>query len=586
MIAVHRYRHNIENTMPLPAEWIKELSLAFADTMCGIHTVYIAHLRGSVYTVRIIYTQYRVCSRSVSHMEDYNNEHMRCETVLLAFVGDRVIIPSNRDCRMYPCFELIRMGLRAWYASNLFYLLIATQLDKTRFNPESIVEPIGVHRWSRVLYMNSKEMRSEEIFIAAFVLFISEFSGAVIAMACSIYNAWHFDQEAGRRALRSARRITSVVALVLIGCGWVIVVLCTGLYTTPFILFEESDMMDQLASSFNLVNLILVGMLVVSLISFGSRVIAAQMLRSNYVPIIDNACNRCSWVFSGGSWRMWYIEQTLVCFTLMMSIWPGKTIDIYSVVADTPSHLSATQNAHIVYTERYTISTGLPIRKSCWETPPTLGYVAAMVMLGLALIIWGVDTYIKKGFSRDNHRINPMLFLQHVISTTSSFGCGFFVLYTFIVFTSTTVKSNCFADQTACNPYTSTPSLAFWLDRADAGNTDVLSWDSKPMLTALNNSTELTAVMSLCITGGFATATVGEDTDTSFTFVFVFSVYMMASAGLNMFFESMLLWRARAHDQGGDVRDVRDVQGGDGGDVQGGDGRDVNKEIDVFRVCI
>ena len=117
------------------------------------------------------------------------------------------------------------------------------------------------------------------------------------------------------------------------------------------------------------------------------------------------------------------------------------------------------------------------------------------------------------------------------------------------------------------------------MDRADAENTDVLSWDSKPMLTALNNSTELTAVMSLCITGGFATATVGEDTDTSFTFVFVFSVYMMASAGLNMFFESMLLWRARVHDQGGDVQ---------GGDVQGGDVqvRDVNKEIDVFRVCI
>ncbi len=58
-------------------------------------------------------------------------------------------------------------------------------------------------------------MRSEDIPMAVLALLISEFPGAVFAMVCSVYSTWRFDQEAGRRALRSGWRITGIARLFL-----------------------------------------------------------------------------------------------------------------------------------------------------------------------------------------------------------------------------------------------------------------------------------------------------------------------------------------------------------------------------------
>jgi hypothetical protein len=490
----------------------------------------------------------------------YSDPEIRYQTIILSFFSDRIIVPSSRDCRLYPCFELVRMSVRGWYAANLFYLLLETELEFTRF-PETNVR---VFRWSRVLYQDVSFMRKEDVYIAACTLFFTEMAGAVIAMGCSVYNAWEFNRQMNAKTVTNANvpsTISNITFLCVLALTWIILVFATGLYMAPFVILDESDTIERITSSFNLVHLMLVGTLCVGLVSAGGRVLSSQLLRITYVPEVSPECSRCAWICSGGSWRIWYIEQTLVCIALIITIWPAQTVDIYSVVDETPFNLDTrSEDVVIEYTKRYDTFTGLPIRRSCWDDAPTFGYFAAMAVLSTAFLMRVVDKFVKRGLAASKQRVNGLILLQNISSTLLFFGASFVILLTFMTFTMSGVPSNCFANQTACDPQRSTPSLAFWLDRSNASS--VRQYEGPA------GGIEHSSVVSLCMTGGYATTTVGEDTDTAYVFVFVFLVYMMASAASNLFFEAMLLRSARMYEKNRSIPGVDEKHTRDSGSIQ------------------
>jgi hypothetical protein len=373
--------------------------------------------------------------------------------------------------------------------------------------------------------------------------------------------------------------VSSTGTVVFLACAWVVIVALTGMWQAPSVFVDDDNI-----ASFTLVHLILVGVMCVTLVTSGSRVIAALILeqtridepgaqalyyRVAYTAGHSITCGFCCEHGWGMNWTLWYLEQLLLAAVALLCIWSAKRVDAFSAPPDQSQH---EQPPEPLYAIRQLFASTLNLREDCWRDPPAMTMIVAMCTFALALFMRVAHFSTKCKLLPEREHSSRVLLVQEVTNAVIHTAVVMTMLITFYEFASGTAVSNCDLYKTACDPQMSTQSYVFWADRANRSAVTEYMGPKGSVVGTYDDVKDYSKVLSVCQNSGSATTTMGEDTHTSRVFVLAFVIALMASAVCNIVFESIVIYRVNGEeDAGASVYiDAARTRGSDKGSVYRG----------------